>query len=338
MQTGKSWPMKIPCSIWAFAAFLAGVTQAHAFDCTKAATKVEKAICVNTDLIASDSEMAKAYASVRGASTAAEKKMLALSQRRWIEQRENACSYAAEAELASCISKETNERRLLLQGAPESGPGTLSRLVPVFLQQVGTAKIYGLDYALLRFANPQSAGEKLFNAQSKKILSEAPVEPHGQDEFEDRVLTREETFAISYASPDLLSVADSFYSDDGGAHGNGRVSNINIDMRSGKEINTSDMFASETIKTLTLECREQILQRKQVNDSAEKYVPEADANYQESTIADHINNFRRWTITAEKAIVTFDSYAIGAYAEGPYECEFDMPKLKALAKPDAPLP
>jgi hypothetical protein len=72
--------------------------------------------------------------------------------------------------------------------------------------------------------------------------------------------------------------------------------------------------------------------------ATEKYVAAEDGSYQESTIADHINNFRRWTVFAGKAIVTFDSYIIGAYVEGPYECEFEMPKLKALAKPDAPLP
>jgi uncharacterized protein YecT (DUF1311 family) len=330
--------MKTPASIWFFSALIAVPSPALAFDCSKAATKVETTICADANLIEADADMAKAYASVREASTAAEKKMLALSQRRWIEQRENACAYGEGTELASCIFKETNGRRLLLLGAPESGPGVASPLVPVFLQQVGTSKIYDVDYALLRFANPQNAGEKLFNAQSKKILSDAPLEPHGQDEFADRVLTREETFAISYASPGLLSVADHFYSNDGGAHGNGGMTNINIDMRSGKEIKTSDVFASDTIKTLTFECREQILQHKQVNYSAEKYVPEEDANFQESTIADHINDFRRWTISTDKAIVTFDSYAIGSYAEGPYECEFDMPKLKALAKPDVPLP
>lgn len=330
--------MKIPARFWLFFALIAGPSPALALECGKAATKVEKAICADANLLEADAEMAKAYASVREVSTAAERKMLALSQRRWIERRENFCAYGEEAELASCISGETNGRRLLLQGAPESGPGAASPLVPVFLLQVGTSKIYDVDYALLRFADPQSAGEKLFNAQTGKILNEAPLEPHGQDEFADMVLTREETFAISYASPDLLSVADSFYSNDGGAHGNGGVSNINIDMRSGKEINTVDVFAGDTIKTLTFECREQILQRKQVNDSAEKYVPEEDGNFQEGTIVDHISDFRRWTISAGKAVVTFDPYAIGSYAEGPYECVFDMARLKAIAKPDAPLP
>lgn len=338
MQTGKSWPVKIPCSICLFAAFLASTAPAIAFDCAKSTTKVEKAICSDRNLGAADADMTNAYVAVRDASNPSEKKMLVLSQRRWIEQRDNYCAFEEGAELASCISKETNGRKLLLQGAPASGPGASSALVPVFLQQRGDEKHYDLDYVLIRFANPQNAGEKLFNAQSEKILTEAPRGAHGQELIEGQMLAREESFVISFASPDLLSVVASFYAFEGGAHGNGGVTNINIDMRSGKEIKAFDVFAGEANKALVIDCREQILARKQENYGAEKYVPEDDGSYQESTIADHINDFRRWTISAGKAIVTFDSYAIGAYAEGPYECEFEMPKLKALAKPDAPLP
>jgi uncharacterized protein YecT (DUF1311 family) len=328
--------MKISGGFLVFIALLAN--PALAFDCGKAATKIEKAICASPELVSADAEMASAYASVRDASTPPEKKMLSLAQRRWIEQRENACAYAEGAELTACISKETGERRLLLLGAPESGPGTPSQLVPVFLQQVGNAKLYDIDYALLRFADPQSEGEKLFNAQSEKILREAAVEPDGQEGIEENILTRQETFAISYASPRLLSVASSYYAYDGGAHPNGGLSNINIDLQSGKEIKASDVFPGEAIKTLTSECREQILVRKQETYGDEKYVPADDGNFQESTIAEHINDFQRWTISADKAVVTFDSYAIGAYAEGPFECEFAMPELKAIASPDSPLP
>jgi uncharacterized protein YecT (DUF1311 family) len=330
--------MKILGSVSLFAFFLAGAASANAFGCAKSTTKVEKAICSDRDLGAADTEMANAYAAVRDASSPSEKKMLTLSQRRWIEQRENYCGFEDGVVLAACITKETMARRLLLQGAPESGPGASSSLIPVFLQQRGDAKHYDLNYALVRFANPQSAGEKLFNLQSEKILAEAPRGAHDQELLEGQMLSHEESFAISFASPDLLSVADRFHAYEGAAHGNGGVTNINIDMRSGAEIRSTDVFAGEAVKSLALACRDQILARKQENYGAEKYVPEEDGNYQESTVVDHINDFRHWTISAGKAIVTFDSYAIGAYAEGPYECEFDMPKLKAFAKPDAPLP
>ena len=330
--------MKIPCSICLFTVFIANVAPAIAVDCARSATKVEKAICFDRDLGAADTDMANAYAAVRDASNPSEKKMLVLSQRRWIEQREIYCGFEEGAVLAACVTKETTARKLLLQGAPESGPGASSQLIPVFLQQRGDAKHYDIDYALVRFANPQSAGEKLFNAQSERILAEAPRGVHNHELLEGQMLSSEEHFAISFASPGLLSVADSFHAYEGAAHGNGGINNINIDMRSGREIKTSDVFSIEAAETLAHECREQILARKQEKYGAEKYVVAEDGSYQESTITGHINDFRRWTISAGKAIVTFDSYAIGAYAEGPYECEFDMPKLKDLAKPGAPLP
>lgn len=330
--------MKILGSLSLLAVFLVGAAPANAFDCAKSTTKVEKAICSDRALAAADADMANAYAAVHDASNPSEKKMLALSQRRWIERRENYCGFEEGVILAACITKETMARRLLLQGAPESGPGASSLLVPVFLQQRGDANHYDLDYALVRFANPQSAGEKVFSLQSEKILAEAPRGAYDQELLEGQMLSREESFAISFASLDLLSVAASFYAYEGAAHGNSGVTNINIDMRSGTEIRSSDVFAGEAIKSLILACRDQILARKQENYGAEKYAPEEDGNYQESTIAEHINDFRRWTISTGKAIVTFNSYAIGAYAEGPYECEFDILKLKALAKPDAQLP
>ena len=149
--------------------------------------------------------------------------------------------------LAACITKETITRGLFLQGAPKSCLGASSALIPVFLQQRGDTKHYDLDYALVRFANPQSAGEKLFNLQSEKILAEAPLGGRDQELVEGQMLAREESFTISFASPDLLSVAASFYAFEGGAHGNGGVTNINIDMRGGTEIRTSDVFAGEAI-------------------------------------------------------------------------------------------
>ena len=71
--------------------------------------------------------------------------------------------------------KFTEERRLLLEGAPVSGPGAGARIVPVFIQQEGGAKLYDVDYTLLRFAEPESAGQKLFNRELDAIGKKAPL-------------------------------------------------------------------------------------------------------------------------------------------------------------------
>ena len=323
-------------SIWISVLILSGTTPALAFDCAKSETKVEKAICADRSLGAVDADLSAAYDFVRNASTASERKMLVLSQKRWIGERENACGDSED--INTCIADKTKERTLLLRGAPESGPGYPSPLVPVFVQQTGTATTYDIDYSLLRFANPKTAGEKILNAAARKILADAPFGSNGQDASNEIVYDHMESFALAYASPDFISVTHVFYADEGGAHGNGGTANINIDMRSGKEAKATDIFSSKVLVTLTKQCRGQILARKQENYGDEKYAVADDFNFQESTVADTIRDFRQWTVAEDKATVTFNSYAVGSYAEGPYECEFAMDKLRALAKPDALLP
>jgi hypothetical protein len=47
---------------------------------------------------------------------------------------------------------------------------------------------------------------------------------------------------------------------------------------------------------------------------------------------------RAWSFAPDKATVTYDPYAVGAYAEGLYSCEIPYATLKPLAKPGFPLP
>ena len=323
-------------SIWISVLILSGTTPALAFDCAKSETKVERAICADRRLGAVDADLTAAYDVVRNASSPSEKKMLVLSQKRWIGERESSCRDSED--INTCIADKTKERTLLLQGAPESGPGYASPLVPVFVQQAGTATTYDIDYSLLRFANPKTAGEKILNTAARKILADAPFGPNGQDAANEIVFDHMESFALAYASPDFISVTHVFYADEGGAHGNGGTSNINIDMRKGKEVKATDIFSNEALVTLTTTCRDQILARKQENYGDEKYVVADDSNFQESTVADTMRDFQQWTIAEDKAIVTFNSYTVGSYAEGPYECEFAMDKLRALAKSEVLLP
>ena len=76
-----------------------GAAQADAMDCGKAATVVETAICADQSLLAADDEMAAAYGEVRALSTPAERKMLALSQRGFIAEREKQCGTGSPSEI-----------------------------------------------------------------------------------------------------------------------------------------------------------------------------------------------------------------------------------------------
>jgi uncharacterized protein len=317
------------------ALLFAGPLEAQAFDCSKASTEVETAICGNAELKTLDDALANAYAQVKSMSSAAEQKMLVRSQKRWITTREG-CPQS-EAGLIACVHDETSKRLRLLSGTPESGPGTGNQPMPVFVIQDGSQQAYDLDVQLLRFENPQSRGEKTLNRITNEARDALKLGPHGED-------TGGATYAvvqdmtISFASPAFMSVISSYWADTGGAHGNGGVNNYNIDMESGKLMEVSDFFSEDASTRLAAGCKSQIIAEKQQRLEGEAYDPATDDFLKDEVIAEHIATLSRWSFTESKASVSFDAYAIGSYAEGPYECEFPMTDLKNMALDGAPLP
>lgn len=67
---------------------------AMAFDCGRASTIVEKAICAEPALKSLDARMEAAYAEAKSLSSKPEQKMLARSQKAWIAERETGCASA----------------------------------------------------------------------------------------------------------------------------------------------------------------------------------------------------------------------------------------------------
>lgn len=315
-------------------AFLTLNTPGHAFDCTRASTDVEKAICADPQLKRLDGQLSDAYAAVKAASSPAEQKMLARSQKRWIAEREY-CS-GDDKGIGACIAQKTKDRLSLLLGAPETGPGTAAKMVPVFLVQDGTVKQWDIDMSLLRFAAPQTAGETLFNKLVDRILKQAKLGPHGGDS-NGMVYGMEDTLSLTYASPRLVSARHDFYVNEGGAHGNYGTTNINIDLASGRQITIRDMVDEPGAGVLTLWCK------KEIDAERKTRVPDADdsptdATTRDATIAATVRDVKSWSIGAEEITVSFDPYAVGSYAEGAYSCNLPTSGVKQLALKTAPLP
>ena len=315
-----------------------GGEPAVAFDCTKAQSPVEKAICADAKLKTADDAMAAAYQGLRDSLTGPDRKALGASQGKWVKSREDGCSAQQGAELTSCVLSETDERRRLLQAEPESGPGAGSRLMPVFIQQAGDPHHYDVDYTLIRFIKPKSPGENLFNAQVNKLAKGAPLEREAEAAPQDMTYAAFTAMALTYASPKLLSAKVDSWSFSGGAHGNGGTSGITIDLGSGVALKSSDLFDGAALAALKDDCVKQILVQKKDKLEGEDFDPNNDPLYSEKTVVEYLQSLANWNFWRDKATVTFDAYAIGSYAEGPYECEFAMGNLRKLAKSGAPLP
>jgi uncharacterized protein len=309
--------------------------QVWAFDCKKAATAVEKAICADEKLLTLDEKLNVEYAEVKSLSTSAEQKMLLRSQKRWISSREN-CLQAPES-IAACVKSALTERLKVLTGEPESGPGSGSRLIPVFAVQEGSAAAYEIDVALYRFADPHLPGEEAFNQIVDNDLGKLKFGQHGEDTM-GHIRAIAETMTLSHVSPRLLSVRENFWSDEGGAHGNSMTLNHNIDLQSGKILEIGDILSEEAAAKLAVDCKRQIIAEKERRLEPEAYDPAADSFLKDDVIGEHIATLSRWSFSSGEASVSFDPYAIGPYAEGTYDCVFPMAALRAMTLETAPLP
>lgn len=327
---------KVFCGSLVAFGVIAAAGPAQAFDCNKAQTVVEKAICADPELLAADEAMARAYGEVRELSTQAERKMLAAAQKTWIAEREASCAKSTSEETAACVGDETRRRLGLIEGRPESGPGNGSRVIPSFVSQKGGELTYDIDATLMRFAKPAAAGEKAFNAWVEDIAAKLPAGK--QEEKSD---TQREAFAymsLNYLSDRLLSARVQYEYYDGGAHPAHNSTAINIDMNSGKELGVEDVMSEEAAATIAAQCYDQIAAEKKERIDDPDYRPETDELLSKEAIAEHVATLSRWSFTANEAAIDFDEYTVGAYAEGAYACTFPMAAFRKLALPTAPLP
>ncbi|MFN4143081.1 lysozyme inhibitor LprI family protein [Aestuariivirga sp.] len=323
--------MKIRLAVLSLLVF---ATPALAFDCAKARTEVEKAICADPALKQADDALGEAYAAAKSGLDPAGQAILAQSQKRWIARREF-CSGMGEG-MAACVRQQSEDRLSLLSGKPQGGPGAPGRLVPVLTVQDGTPQQWDIDIAAFRFAEPKTPGETAFNAAVDEIIQQAKLGPHGEDS-QGMVYALQAGLSLTYASPRLISARHDFYVNQGGAHGNHGTSSINVDMASGRVLALGDVLAEPSAAILTLWCK------KQIDAERARRVPEAgDVPYDEAsrdaTIAETVRDLSRWSIGEEEITVSFDPYAVGSYAEGSYECRFPTEGVKRMALPDAALP
>ncbi|MDH5180700.1 MAG: lysozyme inhibitor LprI family protein [Gammaproteobacteria bacterium] len=86
------------------------------FDCKKAGTDIEKAICANQALADLDIALAKAYKAARKDKDAATLAVIKASQRNWIKSRTDACKGRQGSDLQECLTGSMSRRIKELDG------------------------------------------------------------------------------------------------------------------------------------------------------------------------------------------------------------------------------
>lgn len=309
---------------------------AQAFDCAKASTRVERAICADPQLKAADDAMAASYSALMKRLDGADAKTMRRSQIGWVKQREEQCGYVEGSAVNDCILTQTEARSRFLAAAPQSGPGPGAPMVPVARRQEGGPQLYDIEITAVKFAEPDSPGQKLFNAKVDAAMAEAP---YGRDEDFDpnRPLSFELDIGMTYASPRLVSATAFVFRYDGGAHPNTNSSVINIDLRKGAALQFDALFRAGARDALSQSCRDKLLEQKREKFNGDFDVEQDIATYADS-IAGHVADMSRWAFYADKALVRFDPYQVGSYAEGAYDCSFSYDELRPHTKDTSILP
>ena len=270
-----------------------------------------------------------AFAAAWAASTPAEREMLGRARRDWMREWSDYHDVSNNLESAKAALKNQLAR---LTGMPQSGPGMGRAFVPVFLMQEDRGDLWFFNISTLRFADPQTAGERLFNAKVKAFLDYALAEERESIEtYKESGRIWAET-SVSFASPKLLSVHISYdVFEQPSPYGTPSVLGINIDLGTGREIALHDIVDERAVTRLAKIC-----DASTVNIEGHSLKQLAGDDGKDFNSRDLVADIGRWWMGEDKVVVYLGQLWI--HAVGDFTCSIPMAEVKRLARPGAPLP
>jgi len=308
------------------AAVMLGAAPAVAFDCGKAATAIEKAICADPALKAADSAMADAYAALRASMGDDQRRALKGDQLDWLRRREDLCT--APPVDGACLLRETQRRTRLLTGTPDYAERGAPKFTPFFHRKVDEARQIEISMVWPEAAGP---GMNPLNGLIGQATSGGEVDrdlvegPYGNTMG----------YRIGYASGRLISIVFDGYEYTGGAHGMGYAVAVNYLPQAGRALTIDDFLDDRGKAALIPLCRAAIAAEKRTREVPEELI---DSSLGDEALADSIGTIAAWSFGHDGALIHYDAYALGSYAEGAYDCRVSWADLKGVAKWGASLP
>ncbi len=323
-------------------ALLAMPATAASFDCSRAESPLEKAICAYPDLGAADEAMAKAFVAARKKLSAPASKIVLDNQRRWIDFVSRACTETAtplqsgsyDPAAIDCLTTLYTNRKDALETIGAIGGVTVYpidwfRVVADPDQEswsmVGTTV---LSYPQIDGSGPDI---RAFNAYAKSLID--PVHYKETDEENDGRADYDIKVTVTAVSAATIGVVinDWFYGH-GAAHGNYAVNHGLFLRKEQRPLAAHDVFTGTTwaldLKPLVIERLKQAIE----DETGETDVLwEDDLDGIENAIADPA----RWEISSDGIAFQFEPYEVTAYAFGAPQAPMSWDELRPWLAPDA---
>ena len=300
------------------AIFMAPVAaQAASFDCAKASSPFEKAICSDPALSAQDEVLSVAYKTATGGLSKAASDVMLKGQRDWLGFLDKVCAddmlpgqEKLEDERVSCLSSQYMTRIRALEGS----------------RMLGGLRIYQSD---TYWAAPDPEGEsyyrvatatttaplidgtgkeaKAFNAMIAAETADA-VKGMGEEDASRTSSDTDLSLAVTNVNDARIDVeVTSYWFGHGAAHGNYGITYLHFLRGEGRKLVADDLFAgkswNQNLADLTL---------KRLKEDRGELLWDIDAAWLKEAVADPA----RWKFDDGGLVIQFQPYEVGSYAEG----------------------
>ena len=302
------------------------------FDCAMASTPVERAICRNDKLADADRDLSSTYGALIDRLAGPAKEHLIKDQVRWLDDRVKACTGEIAA-VVRCLALRYTQRLATLKAAGEGAYPFVSEH-----DLLKSGKVKSVDYAIdaryPQFDGPDadfSAVNKVFANQAREGATNATPGPDVGGERE-QIWTYEQGFELHRPGLHGLSVATSFYSFTGGAHGSSGVNATLVDLRTGRSVKPADVFQPSAAWRRTLsdiartDLKRQFVDRPGFEDALEP------ARFDKL-----MEDPQRYLFKAFALELIFNQYEVAPYAAGMYRVTIPYSRLTGMLRPNGPV-
>ncbi|UYN98330.1 MAG: DUF1311 domain-containing protein [Devosia sp.] len=305
----------------------ASIALAASFDCTRATTPFERAICDNADLSAADDRLALTYETALGGLSEPAREQMRGDQRRWLAFAQQACSPGArplssgaysEAGLSCLIDVFSDRSRVLETSRIIDGyryyPTSRYAALPDPYEAANPESYWPVarhevSYPQLDGTVPFHAAFNDFVAEKSYALSDIPADsgdPGAVDETSDTYVS----MGVSDTSTGRRITLDvtTYWYGHGAAHGNGMTFFLHWLSDEEREVVATDIFdkpgwEGALLKKVTAALRAQHGSFLMLDDPQD--------------IAEVVINPERWDLSDPyDLVVTFGPYEVAAYAYG----------------------
>lgn len=311
----------------------ATATAQPSFDCAKASTVVERAICADAGLVQADRELATAYGALWGRLTGPARDHLTQDQLRWLANRAKACTGGAE-DVARCVRQRYVSRIATLKAESDGPYPFVSEQALVRNGKVRSTR-YEIDASYPQFDGPNvdfSAVNEAFATAARKGADDAVPGNDSGGPGIDQIWTYLQSFQLFRPAPASVSVATTFYVFTGGAHGSSGVTAALVDLRTGRSVAPADVFVpGSQWKRIVTEIAKADLKRQFVERPG---FPEA---LEPAAFDKLMDDPERYLFKADALEIIFNQYDVAAYVMGRYVVDIPYGRLGNLIRKDGPL-